>query len=139
MALVPKKILSKFMLEHLLKLPNGTIPLKETVLLQLDSISAVTSARDLGVAWNETQKKAAKQYPDKFILDDRNILHWNDGTIKVLDKKITLTNFRKLNELADAEGVNVNKIVTKLISFIRRGRNRFLLIVHKFNKIFKNT
>ena len=122
MALVPKNILSQFMLQHLLKLPEGTTPIKETVLLQLGSIAAATSARDLGVAWNETKKKAAKKYPDTFILDDRDVLQWNDGTIKILDKKITLTNFKKLNELADSEGINVSKMVTKLINFYKKGK-----------------
>lgn len=122
MALLSKGRLSKFMLEYLLELSEGTTHLKENVILRLGSIAALTSTRDLGAAWNETKKKAAKQYPDKFILDDRNRLHWNDGTIKILDKKITAANFRKLNELADKEGVNVNKMVTKLISFYNKGK-----------------
>ena len=120
MAFIPKSMLSQFMLEHLLKLPEGVTPLKENVILQLGNIAAVCSVRDLGMAWNETKKKAVKQHPDKFILDGRGALHWNDGTIKVLDKKITAANFKKLNELAEAEGVNVNKMVTKLISFYKK-------------------
>ena len=27
---------------------------------------------------------AAKLYPEKVILDGRNILHWNDGNVKIL-------------------------------------------------------
>ena len=122
MALLSKGRLAKFMLGYLLELSTGTTQLKENVIFRMGSMAALTSNRDLNAAWNETKKKAAKLHPDKFILDDRNILHWNDGSIKILDKKITAANFRKLNELAEVEGVNVNKLVTKLISFYKKGK-----------------
>jgi len=120
MALLSKNRLSKFMLGHLLDLPTGSDHLKDRVIHALGHIAMMTTKRDLDAGWNETKKKAVKQHPDKFILDGRNALHWNDGTIKVLDKKITAANFKKLNELAELEGCNVNKMVTKLISVYKK-------------------
>jgi hypothetical protein len=29
------------------------------------------------------------------IIDGRNVLHWNDGSVKVLDKKISSANYKK--------------------------------------------
>ena len=110
------------MLEQLEQLPTGTDHLKDRVIYGLGTIAMMTVKRDLDAAWNDTKKKAVKQYPDKFILDGRNALQWNDGSIIVLDKKITPANFKKLNELADAEGINVNKMVTKLIGFYKKGK-----------------
>ena len=122
MALLSKNRLSKFMLEQLEQLPTGTDHLKDRVIYGLGTLAMMTTKRDLDAAWNATKKKAVKQYPDKFLLDGRNALQWNDGSIVVLDKKITAANFKKLNELADAEGINVNKMVTKLISFYKKGK-----------------
>jgi len=75
----------------------------------------MSSTRDIDQAWNQTKKKVARLHPERFILDNRNVLVWNDGTTKVLDKDISASNFRKLNELANSENCNVNAIVTKLI------------------------
>jgi len=122
MALLSKNRLSKFMLGRLEDLPTGTDRIKDRVIYALGNIAVMSTKRDLDAAWTDTKKKAVKQYPDKFILDGRNALQWNDGSVIVLDKKITAANFKKLNELADAEGVNVNKMVTKLISFYKKGK-----------------
>ena len=78
-------------------------------------LGQMAPTRDLDQAWSQTKRKAAKLYPDKFILGPRNVLTWNDGTTKTLDKGISSANFKKLNELADAAGCNVNSIVTQLI------------------------
>ena len=122
MALLSKNRLSKFMLGRLEDLPAGTDRIKDRVIYALGNIAIMSTKRDLDAAWNDTKKKAVKQYPDRFILDGRNALHWNDGSVIVLDKKITAANFKKLNELADAKGVNVNKMVTKLIGFYKKGK-----------------
>jgi hypothetical protein len=84
----------------------------------------MSTSRDINAAWNETKKKAAKLYPDKFLLDGRNVLHWNDGKVKVLDKKISSANFKKLNELADTENCNVNALVSKLISIYKKHKRK---------------
>jgi len=115
MALLSKGRLSRMMLEHLLELTPGTKNMKDNILLRLGSIAFLTSSRDINAAWNDTKKKAAKLHPDKFILDDRNTLHWNDGTIRILDKKISTANYKKLNDLAEKEGCTVNAVVTKLL------------------------
>lgn len=112
---VSKTKLSDAMLVILLQLTTGSADLKETIISNLGMLGQMAPTRDLDQAWNQTKKKAAKLYPDKFILGPRNILSWNDGTAKILDKDISPANFKKLNELADAAGCKVNAIVTQLI------------------------
>ena len=124
MALLSKGRLSKMMLDVLLELPFGAKNLKVNVTVRLGIIGQMSTSRDINAAWNETKKKAAKLYPDKFILEGRNVLHWNDGSVKVLDKKILNANFKKLNELADSENCNVNAMVSKLISFYKKHMKR---------------
>ena len=85
--------LSKAMLEILVQLPTGTAHLKETVVANLGILGQMSATRDINAAWNETKRKAAKEYPEKFILDGRKVLHWNDGSVKILDKKISSVNF----------------------------------------------
>ena len=112
------------MINVLLELPFGTKNLKGNVTLRLGIVGQLSTARDINAAWNETKKKAAKLYPDKFILDGRNALHWNDGSVKVLDKKISSANYKKLNELADSENCNVNAIISKLISNFKKQKKK---------------
>jgi predicted DNA-binding ribbon-helix-helix protein len=76
----------------------------------------MSTTRDINAAWDETKKRAAKLYPDKFILDKRNVLQWNDGSVRVLDERISSANFKRLNELAEKENYSVDALVTKLIS-----------------------
>lgn len=118
---VSKAKLVKAMLEILPQLPVGTQRLKDTVVAHLGTLGQMASTRDLSAAWNEAKKKAAKQNPDKFILDERNVLHWNDGSVAILDKKISAANFNKLNELAQKDGCTVNQLVSKLIKTYQKG------------------
>ena len=120
MAVLSKGRLAKMMLERLLELPDGAKRLKDNVTLRLGMVGQLSTSREINAAWNEAKQKAAKLHPDKFILDDRGVLYWNDGTIKLMDKAISTANFKKLNELADIEKCNVNKMVTKLISFYKK-------------------
>ncbi|MCK4488565.1 MAG: hypothetical protein KAU38_17620 [Desulfobacterales bacterium] len=124
MAILSKSRLSKMMLEVLLELPNGTENLRDNIVLRLGLIGQMSTTRDINAAWNETKKKAAKLYAEKFILDGRNALHWNDGSVKVLDKRITAQNFRKLNELAEIENCSVNDLVSKLIVNYRKHKRK---------------
>ncbi len=114
--------LSIAMLEILIQLPTGTIHLKETVVTNLGILGNMSATRDINAAWNEAKKKAAKEYPDQFILDSRKILHWNDGSVKILDKKISSVNFKKLNELAEIENCSVNQLISKLIKNYHKGK-----------------
>jgi hypothetical protein len=107
--------LSKAMLEILLRIPMGSANLKSIVVRSLGLIGQMTSLRDINLAWDQTKKDAAKLHPEKFILDGRKSLLWNDGTVKIQDKEISPANFKKLNDLANSEGCNVNAIVSKLI------------------------
>ena len=112
---VSKAKLSEAMLDILTQVSTGSTNLKETIIRHLGMVGQMAPTRDLDQAWNQTKKKAAKLYPDKFILGPRNILSWNDGSTKVLDKDISPANFKKLNELADAAGCTVNAMVTQII------------------------
>ena len=112
---ISKAKLSQAMLEILVQLPEGTTNLKETIVANMGLLGQMSATRDINEAWNQAKKKAAREYPDKFILDDRKILHWNDGSVRVLDKKITTANFKKLNDLANAENCSVSQIISKLI------------------------
>ncbi len=116
MALLSKNRLSKMMLEILLQFPAGTKNLKDNITLRLGSIAQMSATRDINEAWDATKTKAAKLYPDRFLLDKRKVLQWNDGSVRVLDEKISLINFKKLNELAETQGCTVNALVTKLIA-----------------------
>lgn len=122
MAVLSKGRLSKMMLERLLELPGGAKHLKENVTLRLGLVGQLSSTRDINAAWNETKKKASKLHPDKFILDGRGVLHWNDGSVKILDKNISAANFKKLNDLADSENCNVNSIISKLIASYKKAK-----------------
>lgn len=86
-------------------------------------IGQMSTTRELDAAWNETKKKAANLYPEKFILDGRGVLHWNDGSVKILDKKISSTNYKKLNELAEHENCSVDALVSRLISYYKKHKN----------------
>ncbi|QQO53717.1 MAG: hypothetical protein N838_10490 [Thiohalocapsa sp. PB-PSB1] len=116
MALLSKGKLSKMMLEVLSEFPSGTTNLKENVTLRLGMVGQMSTTRDINAAWSETKKKAANLYPEKFILDGRGVLRWNDGNVKILDKKISNTNYMKLNDLADSEGCSVDTLISRLIS-----------------------
>ena len=67
--------LSKAMLGILVQLPIGTKKLKEIVIANLGMLGQMSATRDINSAWNEAKRKAAKQYPEKFILDGRKVLH----------------------------------------------------------------
>ena len=110
-----KAKLSQGMLEVLFQLPRGTKDLKETIVGHLGLLGQMSSTRDINAAWNEAKKKAARENPEKFLLDNRGVLRWNDGSFKVLDRNISPANLRKLNELADAEGSSIDQLVSKMI------------------------
>jgi len=123
MTVLSKGRLANMMLEHLLELPGGAKRLKDNVTLRLGLLGQLSTSREINAAWNEAKQKAAKLHPEKFILDNRGVLHWNDGSIKLLDKTISSANFKKLNELADIEKCDVDSMVSKLISFYKK-KNR---------------
>jgi len=114
--------ISKAMLEILVQLPTGTTHLKEIVVANLGLLGHMSATRDINAAWNEAKKKAAKEYPEKFILDGRKVLHWNDGSVKILDKKISSVNFKKLNDLSEIENCSVNQLISKLLKNYQKGK-----------------
>jgi len=114
--------ISKAMLEILVQLPTGTTHLKETVVANLGLLGNMSATRDINAAWNAAKKKAAKEYPEKFILDGRKVLHWNDGSVKILDKKISSVNFKKLNDLTEIENCSVNQLISKLLKNYQKGK-----------------
>ena len=56
------------------------------------------------------------------MLGNRGTLLWNDGSVTVLDKKISSANFKKLNTLAAAEGCSVDDLLTKLVKHYKKSR-----------------
>ena len=119
---ISKAKLSQAMLEILLQLPKGTTNLKDTIVANMGLVGHMSSSRDINEAWNQTKKNAAKLYPDKFALDNRNSLMWNDGSIEILDKNISTSNYKKLNQLANIENCSVNTLISKLIKTYKRGK-----------------
>ena len=117
-----KAKLSQAMLEILIQLPSGTTNLKETIIYHMGLLGQMSATRDINEAWNQTKKKAAREYPEKFMIDGRKVLHWNDGSVKIIDKKISPANFKKLNELAEKENCAVNQIVSKLIRYYQKAQ-----------------
>jgi len=110
------------MLERLLELPEGAKNLKDSVIFRLGMIGSMSTSRDLAAAWNDTKKRAAKKHPEKFLLDGRGVLHWNDGSVNILDKKISSANYKKLNELAEAENSTVNSMISKMITLYKKNK-----------------
>lgn len=84
MAVLSRGRLSKMMLEKLLEFPSGAKHLKENVTLRLGMVGQLSTSREINAAWNETKTKAARLHSDRFILDGRGVLHWNDGSVKIL-------------------------------------------------------
>ena len=119
---ISKNKLAKMMLDVLLQLPPGTTNLKDCVVADLGLIGQMSTTRDINEAWNQAKRLAANEYPGRFILDDRKVLHWNDGTVKVLDKKISAANYGKLNEMAESEHCSVNELISRLIRYYKKGQ-----------------
>ncbi|MBT8338440.1 MAG: hypothetical protein HKP58_06225 [Desulfatitalea sp.] len=122
MAILSKAKVAKMMLERLLELPDGSKRLKDNATLRLGMVGQLSTSREINAAWDEAKKKAAKLHPEKFVLDCRGVLHWNDGSLKQLDKTISSANFKKLNELSNIEECTVNSMVSKLIAFYKKNR-----------------
>ena len=119
---VSKAKLTQAMLEILFQLPEGTTNLKGTIVGHLGLLGQMSPTRDINAAWNDAKKRAAREYPERFVLDDRKVLHWNDGSVKIIDKKISPANFKKLNELGEKENCAVNEMVSKLIRYYQKGQ-----------------
>jgi hypothetical protein len=114
--------LAKMMLEALLQLPKGTNNLKDHVVANLGMVGQMCTTRDINAAWNHAKKMAANEHPERFILDGRKGLHWNDGSVSILDRSITTANYKKLNEIADSEGRSVNELISRLIRNYKKGQ-----------------
>jgi hypothetical protein len=112
------------MLEKLLEIPSGSAKLKEQVVARLELVGRMSATRNINDAWNQTKKSAAKLHADKFVLDERNVLHWNGGSTSSLDKSISTANFKKLNDLANMENCSVDKMVSKLIRTYSKGKKK---------------
>jgi hypothetical protein len=116
-----KTKLAQGMLEILIQLPPGSSNLKEAVVARLGLLGEMSPTRDIDEAWKQTKKKAAKDYPDRFLLNDRMVLQWNDGKTVPLDKNISAVNFKKLNHLARRENCSVDKLISTLIKSYEKG------------------
>jgi len=56
---------------------HGTTDLKNIIIQNIGFMASMASSRDINAAWNDTKKKAAKEYSEKFILNDRGRKHPN--------------------------------------------------------------
>jgi len=77
--------LAKIMLEVLLQLSKGTTNLKDHVVANLGMVGQMSTKRDINEAWNQAKRMAANGHPERFILDGRKVLHWNDGSVSILN------------------------------------------------------
>ena len=66
------------MLEVLAGLPDGSQPHKDVVVAHMGMLGQMSATRDINAAWTKAKKTAAREYSDRFILDERGILHRND-------------------------------------------------------------
>ena len=70
---VSKAKLTDAMLEDLDQLPEGTSKLKETIVGHLGLFGQMSRTRDINAAWTDAKERAAREYPEKFVLDDVNL------------------------------------------------------------------
>lgn len=120
---VSKTKLAQAMVEILVQLPEGSKNLKDTVVANLGLLGMFSATRDINEVWTVSKKRAARDHPDRFVLDGRKVLHWREQSSPVLDKKISAANFKKLNGLAEEEGCSVNALVSRMIKVYTK-RNR---------------
>ncbi|GAH80357.1 unnamed protein product [marine sediment metagenome] len=74
---ISKDKLSKIMLEILLQLPVGTKNLKDNIVYNMGLTGQMSTTCDINEAWTQTKKKAAKLFPEIFLLDNRNTMKKN--------------------------------------------------------------
>ena len=117
---VSKNKLTEMMVQILMQLPKGTHDLKDNVVMNLGSVGQVCTTRYINDAWNRAKKIAARDHPERFVLDNRNALLWNDESVKILDKNISASNYKKLNKLAEDEGLSVNELISSLIRIYKK-------------------
>lgn len=112
---VSKAKLSQAMVEVLVQLPDGTSNLKDIIVAHLGILGQMAGTRDINAAWTDAKRKAAREYPERFVLDGRKVLHWRSEAPRELDKKISSVNFKKLNDVAEEEGCSVNTLVSRML------------------------
>ena len=117
---VSKEKLSQAMLEVLVQLPDGTSNLKDIIVANLGMLGVMVGTRDINAAWTDAKRKAARDYPDRFVLDGRKVLHWRSEAPRELDKKISSVNFKKLNDVAEKEGCSVNALVSRMLKIYKK-------------------
>jgi len=119
---VSKNKLAEMMVQILVQLPKGTSDLKGNVVMNLGLVGQACTTRYINDAWNTAKKIAARDYPDRFISSNKNTLCWKDEDAKPMDKKISPSNYRKLNKLSEDEGVSVNELISMLIKNYKKNK-----------------
>lgn len=117
-----KNQLKEMMYDILLELPVGTKEIKNAIVFNLGMYGQLATTREIDAVWNEIKRKAARECPDKFELDKRGSLVWYDNSKIQVDKNISTANFKKLNELANAEKCNINQMLSKLFDCYKKGK-----------------
>ncbi len=122
---VSKAKLSHSMVEVLVQLPDGTSNLKDTIVAHLGMLGQMAGTRDINAAWIDAKRKAAREYPERFVLDGRKVLHWRSEAPRELDKKISSVNFTKLNDVAEEEGCSVNALVSRMLKTYKNKKQSY--------------
>ncbi len=97
---------------------------RNTVVAHLGLLGQMAGTREINAAWTDAKRKAAREFPDRFLPDGRKVLHWRSKAPKQLDKKISRANFQKLNDEAEREGCSVNALVSRMLRLYRKKTNR---------------
>lgn len=115
-----KTQLKQEMYDILLQIPVGTKEIKEVIVFNLGIYGQMAATRDINEAWTAIKKKAAKEYPEKFDLDQRGSLIWNDVSKPTINRKVSAKILTKLIKLAEEEGCDVDEILLKMIVNYRK-------------------
>lgn len=70
-----KAELVRLMTRALLVIGPGTPDLKEAVLARLGRDGRMAKVRDIQAAWHTAKRRAAKEYPDRFLIEGK-VLRW---------------------------------------------------------------
>lgn len=70
-----KAELVRLMTRALLNIETGTPDLKDAVLARLGRDGRMAKARDIQAAWRTAKRRAAKEYPERFLIEGK-VLRW---------------------------------------------------------------
>jgi hypothetical protein len=114
-------VLTKEMVEVLLKLPDDAPLSKEGVVAHLGLLGALATTRDLTAAWNAAKRRVARDHPARFRLE-RNVLERGSAATPPPLPKLSAAGHRRLATLAAKEGLDPDRLLGRLIETWRGAR-----------------